>query len=64
MKFIDSPKKRLTWYSRNYFYVTTIAVGTSTWLFEYGNKSVIWERSFDFAHIWRCFLNNFGHGTR
>lgn len=74
MKFIDSPKKRLTWYSLNYFYVTTIAVvltnillyalhGTSTWLFEYGNESVIWERSFDFAHIWRCFLNNFGHGT-
>ena len=26
MKLIDSPKKRLAWYSRNYFYAATIAV--------------------------------------
>ena len=74
MKFIDSPKKRLTWYSRNYFYVTTIAVVLTNillyalhggnWEEAYGNASVSWENSFDFGRIWRCFLNNFGHGTR
>ena len=73
MKFIDSPKKRLTWYSRNYFYVTTIAVVLtnvllyallgSNWEDAYGNDAVSWENSFDFAHIRRCFLNNFCHGT-
>ncbi len=73
MKFIDSPKKRLTWYSRNYFYVTTIAVVLTNillygllganWEDAYGNDSVSWENSFDFGRIWRCFLNDFAHGT-
>ena len=71
MKFIDSPKKRLTWYSRNYFYVTTIAVVLtnillyallgSNWEDAYGNDAVSWENSFDFGRILRCFFNNFSH---
>lgn len=73
MKFIDSPKKRLAWYSRNYFYIATVAVVVTnialyaclgnSWTFAFGNGSVRWERSFDFQRIWRCFLNNFSHGT-
>lgn len=73
MKFIDSPKKRLAWYSRNYFYIATVAVVVTnialyaclgnSWTSAFGNGSVRWERSFDFQRIWRCFLNNFSHGT-
>lgn len=73
MKFIDSPKKRLTWYSRNYFYVTTIAVVLTNillyallggdWEEAYGNASVSRENSFDFGRIWRCFLCNFSHAN-
>lgn len=73
MKFIDSPKKRLTWYSRNYFYVTTVAVVLTNillyallggdWEEAYGNASVSWENSFDFGRIWRCFLCNFSHAN-
>ena len=71
MKFIDSPKKRLAWYSRNYFYIATVAVVVTNialyaclgnpWTSAFGNGSVRWERSFDFQRIWRCFLNS--HGT-
>lgn len=73
MKFIDSPKKQLAWYSRNYFYIATVAVVVTnialyaclgnSWTSAFGNGSVRWERSFDFQRIWRCFLNNFSHGT-
>lgn len=73
MKFIDSPKKRLAWYSQNYFYIATVAVVVTnialyaclgnSWTSAFGNGSVRWERSFDFQRIWRCFLNNFSHGT-
>lgn len=73
MKFIDSPKKWLEWYSRNYFYIATVAVVVTnialyaclgnSWTSAFGNGSVRWERSFDFQRIWRCFLNNFSHGT-
>ena len=73
MKLIDSSKKRLAWYSRNYFYIATVAVVVTNialyaclgnpWTSAFGNGSVRWERSFDFQRIWRCFLNNFSHGT-
>lgn len=73
MKFIDSPKKRLAWYSRNYFYIATVAVVVTnialyaclgnSWTSAFGNGSVRWERSFDFQRIWRCFLNNFSHAN-
>ncbi|HIX09204.1 MAG TPA: rhomboid family intramembrane serine protease [Firmicutes bacterium] len=35
----------------------------NSWTSAFGNGSVRWERSFDFQRIWRCFLNNFSHGT-
>ena len=67
MKFIDSPKKRLAWYSRNYFHIATFAVVVtnialyaclgSAWNSAFGNGSVSWRDSFDFRRIWRCFLN-------
>ena len=73
MKLIDSPKKRLAWYSRNYFHIATFAVVVtnialyaclgSAWNSAFGNGSVSWGDSFDFRRIWRCFLNNFDHGT-
>ena len=73
MKLIDSPKKRLAWYSRNYFYAATIAVVLTNillyalldyyWEGAYGNGHVSWGKSFDFERILRCFLNNFSHGN-
>ena len=73
MKFIDSPKKRLAWYSRNYFYIATVAVVVTnialyaclgnSWTSAFGNGSVDWTNSFDFEHILRCFLNNFSHAN-
>ena len=73
MKFIDSPKKRLAWYSRNYFYIATVAVVVTnialyaclgnSWTFAFGISPVDWTNSFDFEHILRCFLNNFSHAN-
>ena len=73
MKLIDSPKKRLAWYSRNYFYAATIAVVLTNillyalldyyWEGAYGNGHVSWGKSFDFERILRCFLNNFSHSN-
>ncbi len=73
MKLIDSSKKRLAWYSRNYFYAATIAVVLTNillyalldyyWEGAYGNGHVSWGKSFDFERILRCFLNNFSHSN-
>lgn len=73
MKLIDSPKKRLAWYSRNYVYIATFAVVVTnialyallggSWQHAYGNDPVSWGKSFDFERILRCFLNNFSHGN-
>ena len=73
MKFIDSPKKRLAWYSHNYFYIATVAVVVTnialyaclgnSWTFAFGISPVDWTNSFDFEHILRCFLNNFSHAN-
>lgn len=73
MKFIDSPKKRLAWYSRNYFYIATVAVVVTnialyaclgnSWTSAFGISPVDWTNSFDFEHILRCFLNNFSHAN-
>lgn len=73
MKLIDSPKKRLAWYSRNYFYAATIAVVLTNillyalldyyWEGACGNGHVSWGKSFDFERILRCFLNNFSHSN-
>ena len=73
MKLIDSPKKRLAWYSRNYFYAATVAVVLTnillyallggSWQHAFGIGPASWRNSFDFERILRCFLNSFSHAN-